>query len=208
MSTYSPLEEKINIYSHAVGVMLSAFALVFLIFKGLEAHNGIALFSYTLFGFSLIHLYMASTKYHGTFEPETRFRLKVLDHSAIYVLIAGSYTPYALITLGGTSGWILFGVTWIMAIIGIILKFSFTGRFETLSTLMYVFMGWMVVFFGKSLLAALSDQAFFWLLAGGISYTVGAIIYSIEKIKLNHAIFHIFVIGGSVGHFISIYYYV
>jgi len=208
MSIYSPLEEKINIYSHAFGVVISTFALVFLIFKGIETHNNLALISYTIFGLALIHLYMASTKYHSAIDPERRFKLKILDHSAIYVLIAGSYTPYALITLGGTDGWILFGVTWAMAIVGIVLKFFFTGRFKLLSTLMYVFMGWMVVFFAKSLLAALSVKGFYWLMAGGISYTLGAVIYSIKRIKFNHAIFHVFVLGGSFCHFISIYRFI
>jgi len=208
MSTYSPLEEKINIYSHVFGAILSTIALIFLFFKGVQSHKGLALFSYTLFGITLIQLYLASAKYHSEVEPKRRHKLKILDHSAIYVLIAGTYTPYALITIGGTSGWFLFSVIWTMAFIGIVLKLFFTGRFETFSTLMYVFMGWMVVFFAKSLLITLSSEGFYLLLAGGISYTIGAVIYSINKIKFNHAIFHFFVLGGSFGHFLSIYYFI
>lgn len=205
---YPPLEEKINTYSHIIGSFLGAAALVLLVMKSLEMNNPLAVLSFSIFGLSLITLYVASSIYHGAVSPVLRHRLKVFDHCAIYVLIAGTYAPYALVTLGGTGGWILFGSTWIMAIAGITLKLFFTGRFSTISTLLYVFMGWMIIFFIKPILAGMPAAGFYWLLAGGIAYTLGAVIYSINRISFNHAIFHIFVLLGSICHFVSIYRYV
>jgi len=205
---YSDLEEKLNIYSHLLGVFLSLIALVLLTIKALEMESNLHLVSFIIFGSSLILLYTASAKYHGQTEPQKRSKHQIFDHSAIYILIAGTYTPYALVTLSGSSGYILFGVSWLLAAIGITLKVFFTGRFNLFSTLMYVCMGWMVVFFIRPLMDSISLEGFYWLLAGGVAYTLGAIIYLIEKIKLNHAIFHVFVLAGSICHFISIYEYV
>ena len=123
-------------------------------------------------------------------------------------MIAGTYTPFALAAIGGVSGWVIFIVSWTLALIGISLKIFFTGRFKILSTSMYVLMGWMVVFFVKPLIQIISYEGFLWLLVGGILYTAGAITYSIKKIHLNHAIFHIFVLGGCIFHFISIFNYI
>jgi hemolysin III len=163
--------------------------------------------SFSIFGISLITLYSASTFYHRTQNPEQRKRLRVFDHAAIFVLIAGTYTPFTLITLVGTTGWIIFGIAWGIALIGIVLKLFFTGRFKIVSTLMYVFMGWIIVFAVKPLINNLSSDGLFWLAAGGVAYTVGAVLYSIKKIKFNHAIFHILVLIGSACHFISVYFY-
>jgi hemolysin III len=204
---YSELEEKLNVYSHLFGVFLGLIALFFLIKKALEMQSTVHVISFAIFGISLILLYTASARYHGESDPERRFKLKVFDHSAIYILIAGTYTPYALIALDGSSGYILFGVSWSMAAIGIILKVFFTGRYKLFSTLMYVCMGWMVVFFIKPLLIAFPIEGAYWLLAGGIAYTLGAVVYLIKGIKLNHAIFHIFVLAGSICHFVSIYFW-
>jgi hemolysin III len=205
---YSPLEEAINIGSHALGVILSVVALVFLVIKSSLHGDAWHIVSFSIYGVSLIILYTASTLYHGAKIPYIRRRLKVFDHAAIYVLIAGSYTPYALVTLNGKPGWILFGVSWGVASIGIILKLFFTGRFQLISTLAYVLMGWMVIFVIDDLVENLSKNGLNWLVAGGVSYTVGALIYAIPKIKLNHAIFHVFVLLGSFCHFISVYFYV
>jgi hemolysin III len=132
----------------------------------------------------------------------------VVDHATIYVLIAGTYTPFTLVTLNGWVGWTIFGVSWAMALTGITLKLFFTGRYDLFSTLMYVFMGWIVVFAIKPLINSLSAEGLWWLMAGGLAYTVGAILYSIKKIKFNHAIFHMFVLLGSFCHFVSVYWYV
>lgn len=123
-------------------------------------------------------------------------------------MIAGTYTPFTLITLSGTTtGWLIFGIIWGLAVTGIILKLFFTGRFKIVSTLMYILMGWLVVFAIKPLIANLPFEGLVWLFAGGISYTLGAILYSIKRIKFNHAIFHFFVLGGSICHFISVFFY-
>lgn len=208
MSEYSPTEERFNIISHAIGFVLSIIALILLILKASAFGNVWSTISVSIFGVSLIALYAASTLYHSATQKELRYRLKIFDHSAIYVLIAGTYTPFTLITLNGTTGWLVFGVSWGMALIGIILKLFFTGKYNFISTLMYILMGWMIVFAIKPLIDSLPFDGILWLLAGGISYTIGAILYSIERIKFNHAIFHIFVLIGSFCHFYSVYYYV
>ena len=205
---YPPFEEKINIITHGLGIILSVFAFVLLYTKGVEANSAINLFSYTVYGLSLIILYTASTIYHSSKTENVRIKLNVFDHSSIYILIAGTYTPYSLITLNGTTGWWIFATIWSFAMVGVILKLFFTGKFKILSTSMYVLMGWLIVFAIKPMMNNLSTEGLMWLLAGGISYTVGAIIYSIKKIKFNHAIFHVFVLIGSICHFISIYLYV
>jgi hemolysin III len=205
---YSPVEEKINIVSHAIGLVLSIVALVFLDVRAIQYGNAWHIVSFSIFGFSLILLYAASTYYHSAKSPELRSRLKIFDHASIYVLIAGTYTPYTLVTLNGTTGWVLFGISWGMALTGIILKLFFTGRYDLISTIMYISMGWVIVFAIKPLIQHLPLKGIFWLFAGGISYTMGAVLYSINKIKLNHAIFHVFVLVGSFCHFMSVFFYV
>ncbi|WP_430411367.1 PAQR family membrane homeostasis protein TrhA [Kordia sp.] len=205
---YSPLEEKLNILSHGLGVLLGFIALIFLVQRAFQYGETMHLVSITIYGVSIIILYLASTLYHKATKPNLRNRLRVFDHAAIYVLIAGTYTPFALITLKGTTGWIIFGTVWAFAAVGITLKLFFTGKFDKLSTAMYVFMGWIIVFAIKPLLANLSSEGLFWLFAGGIAYTIGAVLYSIRKLPFNHAIFHIFVLIGSMCHFISVYLYV
>ena len=205
---YSPIEEKINIISHAIGFILSIVALVLLVTHA-NLHGDVwHIVSFSIFGASLILLYAASTFYHNAKKPELRNRLKIIDHAAIYVLIAGSYTPFTLVTLQGTIGWVIFGTSWGLALTGIILKLFFTGKYNLISTLMYVFMGWVIVFAIKPLINNLPLEGLFWLFAGGMAYTIGAILYSIKKIKLNHAIFHVFVLMGSFSHFVSVFFYV
>lgn len=205
---YSPIEEAINVYSHAVGFILSVFATIFLLLQALEYGGGLHIFSFTLFGVSLMTLYAASTIYHKAIKPKSRQLLRVFDHSAIYILIAGTYAPFTLVTLNGLTGWIIFATSCAMATVGIILKLFFTGKYDLLSTLMYVFMGWLIIFAIKPLIENLHPDGLLWLVLGGVSYTFGAVIYSIKKIKFNHAIFHLFVLLGSICHFVSIYNYV
>ena len=205
---YSSIEEKINILSHATGFILSMVALVLLV-RHAALHGDVwHIVSFSIFGSSLILLYAASTFYHGAKKPELRNRLKVFDHASIYVLIAGTYTPFTLVTLKGPIGWAIFGISWGLALTGIILKLFFTGRYNLVSTIMYVLMGWIIVFAIKPLINNLPPEGLRWLVAGGISYTVGAILYSIKKIKFNHAIFHVFVLTGSFCHFMSVFFYV
>jgi hemolysin III len=205
---YSPTEEKLNIWSHAFGIFLSIIALVLLIIKAVQQDNIWMMISFPIFGVSLILLYLASTLYHASKEPQKRFKLKVFDHAAIYVLIAGSYTPFTLVSLNGETGWLIFSMVWVMAFTGIILKLFFTGRFKVISTAMYVLMGWLIIFYFQDLTAHLHEKGVFYLILGGVLYTIGAILYSIKKIKFNHAIFHFFVLAGSFCHFLSIYLYV
>ena len=208
MKQYSPIEEKININSHAIGFILSVVALVLLVAHASMHGDVWHIVSFSIFGTSLIILYAASTFYHSAKKPELRKRLKIIDHASIYVLVAGTYTPFTLVTLKGKLGWLIFGISWGLALTGIILKLFFTGKYNLISTSMYVFIGWIIVFAIKPLINNLPPEGFLWLLAGGISYTIGAILYSIKKIKFNHAIFHIFVLTGSFCHFISVFFYV
>ena len=213
---YSPLEEILNISSHAAGFLLSIAALGLLISRASEFGNMWHLVSFSIFGASLIVLYGASTIYHSAKHPVLRSRLRVLDHASIYVLIAGTYTPFTLVTLNApagwsgewTTGWTIFTLSWSLAVCGIILKLFFTGRFKKTSTAMYVLMGWMVVFVIEPLIENFPADGLNWLVAGGLAYTLGAVLYSIKAIKLNHAIFHFFVLAGSACHFVAIYYYV
>lgn len=187
---------------------MSIIALVLLIIKAVQQDNIWMMISFPIFGVSLILLYLASTLYHASKEPQKRFKLKVFDHAAIYVLIAGSYTPFTLVSLNRETGWLIFSMVWVMAFTGIILKLFFTGKFKIVSTAMYVLMGWLIVFYFQDLTARLHEKGVFYLILGGVLYTIGAILYSIKKIKFNHAIFHFFVLAGSFCHFLSIYLYV
>jgi hemolysin III len=208
IKVYSPEEERINILSHATGFILSLIAFVFLFIHAL-AHGGTEyIVSFIVYGLSLMVLYAASTLYHSAKNSEKKSRLKIADHSSIYVLIAGSYTPFSLVTLNGNLGWVIFGIIWASALTGIIMKFFFIGSYSIVSTIMYVLMGWVVVFAIKPLYHNLPFNGFLWLVAGGIAYTIGAILYSIKGLKFNHALFHVLVLIGSACHFISIYFYV
>ena len=205
---YSPLEEKTNIISHAIGLALSVIGTLLMLLRASGSGDILHIIGAGIFGASLIALYAASTFYHSAKDPKVRARLRINDHATIYLLIAGTYTPFTLITLKGWIGWTVFGVSWGMAVCGVVLKLFFTGRYNVLSTLMYVFMGWIIIFAIKPLVNSFPIDGLFWLIAGGLAYTTGAIIYSIKKIPFNHAIFHMFVLLGSFCHFISVYVYV
>lgn len=204
---YHPKEERLNIVSHFTGLILSVIALLLLVVKAASFGNVWHIVSFSIYGTSLIVLYLASTLYHNAKNEKVRTKLNVFDHIAIYILIAGTYTPFTLITLNGKLGWVLFGMTWGFAVLGIIFKLFYFGKYDKLSTLMYVLMGWQVVIAIKPLIANLSVGGLVWLILGGVFYTVGAIFYSRNKLKFNHAIFHIFVLLGSLSHFVSIYFY-
>lgn len=205
---YSPAEEKTNIISHAIGLLFSIVGLLLMLLRAGGSGDVMRIVGAAIFGASLIALYAASTLYHSARDPKVRSRLRINDHAAIYILIAGTYTPFMLVTLHGWIGWTMFGVAWGMALTGVILKLFFTGRYNVLSTLMYVVMGWIIIFAIKPLMNNLSSAGVAWLLAGGIAYTMGAALYGIKKIHFNHAIFHLFVLLGSFCHFIAVYSYV
>jgi len=187
--------------------LFSGVGLILLLLRALPQENPVYLVSAAVFGTSLITLYGASTLYHSAKSPVIRSRWRTVDHAAIYVLIAGTYTPFTLIILSGTVGWSVFAVSWSFAAVGITLKLFFTGRFQLLSTAMYVLMGWMIVFVIKPLIDAFAGPGMIWLFAGGIAYTVGAVLYS-TRLPYGHAIFHVFVLAGSLCHFIAVYEYV
>ncbi|RZA36646.1 MAG: hemolysin III family protein [Lysobacteraceae bacterium] len=157
-----------------------------------------------VFGVSLLLLYTASTLYHAIQHPVAKGRLKVFDHCAIYLLIAGTYTPFTLIGLRGTWGWGLFAAIWSLAIGGVVFKLFYTGRFKRLSTAIYIAMGWLIVVAIKPMLASLDAWTIGWLFAGGLFYTMGTYFYHRESIRFSHAIWHLFVIAGSVCHFVAV----
>lgn len=208
MHIYTRSEEATNIISHAIGFFLGIAALVLMVVRASLHGDAWHIVGASIFGAGLIILYAASTFYHSARKPKLRSRLRVFDHATIYVLIAATYTPFTLVTLNGWVGWLMFGFVWAFALAGIILKLFFTGRYDVLSTLMYIFMGWMIIFAAKPLVENLSTDGLTWLIAGGVAYTVGAIVYGIKQIRFNHAIFHLFVLLGSFCHFVTVYSYV
>lgn len=208
LTYYSKGEERLNVISHAVGLILSIIALILLVFYASTEGQAAHIVSFSIYGASLILLYSASTFYHYVQSPRWRRKLNVLDHAAIYVLIAGTYTPFCLVALKGWIGYTIFGVAWGMAIIGVVFKLFYTGRFDKVSTAAYVFMGWLIIFAIKPLIESLPTDGLYWLFLGGLSYTVGAVLYSIKRLKYNHAIFHIFVLLGSFSHFMAVFFYV
>ena len=157
-----------------------------------------------VFGVTLLLLYVASTLYHSIQHPAAKARLKVFDHCAIYLLIAGTFTPFTLIGLRGPWGWGLFIAIWTLAVFGVAFKLFSTGRFKLLSTVIYIAMGWLVIVAIKPMLVALDGWTLGWLLAGGVFYTLGTFFYHRETIRFSHAIWHMFVIAGSVCHFIAV----
>jgi hemolysin III len=157
-----------------------------------------------VFGATLLLLYVASTLYHAIQHPAVKGRLKVFDHCAIYLLIAGTYTPFTLIGLRGTVGWTLFAVIWVLAIAGVVFKLFYTGRFKLVSTIIYILMGWLVIFAAKPVMEALDAWTFGWLLGGGVAYTLGTFFYHHPRLPYSHAIWHLFVIAGSVCHYIAV----
>ena len=156
------------------------------------------------FGVTLLLLYLASTLYHSIQHPIAKGRLKVFDHCAIYLLIAGTYTPFTLIGLRGPWGWGLFAAIWTLAIFGVVFKLFYTGRFKKLSTLIYIAMGWLVLVAAKPMLYSLDGWTLGWLLAGGVFYTLGTVFYHRESIPYAHAIWHLFCIAGSVCHYVAV----
>ncbi|SOU85659.1 PAQR family membrane homeostasis protein TrhA [Tenacibaculum dicentrarchi] len=205
---YSNIEEKLNVLTHGFGLLLAMIALPLLILKSVFYQGFWQIASFSIFGFSLIILYAASTFYHAAKNSKIRRRLNIFDHAAIYVLIAGSYTPFCLVVLPEKTGWYLFVFVWLFALIGVILKLFFTGKFDKLSTALYLIMGWQVIFLINPLMENLPYNGLFYLIAGGVFYTIGAVLYSIKKMPYNHAIFHVFVLLGSFSHFWAIYKYV
>ena len=160
--------------------------------------------SVAVFVATLLLLYAASTLYHAAHAPRARARLKVLDHSAIYLLIAGTYTPFTIVAVRGVWGWSVFGVIWALAVAGIVFKLFFTGRFKRLSTAIYIGMGWLVIVAAVPLYQAVRPATLLWLIVGSVLYTAGTWFYHLERWPHAHAVWHLFVLGGSISHFIAV----
>lgn len=205
---YPRKEEIINIFSHALGLLLSIAALILLVIFATLEGTVWHIVSFAIYGASLVILYLASMLFHAARNPKTRKRLNVFDHASIFLLIAGTYTPFTLVTLQGAWGWSIFGVVWGLAIAGIILKLFFTGKFNFISTLLYILMGWIIVIAIVPLVRSFPFGGLMWLFAGGLFYTVGAVIFLIDKLPYNHAIFHFLVLGGSACHFVAVFNYI
>ena len=204
---YTVREEAANVATHAAGLVASIVGVVVLVYLGVVRGEVLHVASAGLYGATLVALYAASTLYHAFREPGVKRVLRVLDHCAIYLLIAGTYTPFVLVGLGGRWGWALFGVVWAMAAAGIVFKVFATGRFAVASTAAYVAMGWLGVVAIGPLVRSLPGAALAWLLAGGVAYTAGTFFYH-RKIPYSHALWHVFVLAGSVCHFVAIGLYV
>lgn len=205
---YDSKEETLNVITHGIGFILSIVALVILVVYSSRYGTARHITSFAIFGASLVVLYAASTLYHYAKNPSIRHKLNILDHSAIYVLIAGTYTPFSLVVLKGWVGWTIFGVSWGLALIGIIFKVFYFGKYDKISTIAYVLMGWVIIFAIKPLIDNFSTDGLVWLFGGGLAYTIGAILYSVKGIRFNHAIFHVFVLLGSFCHFMAVFLYV
>ena len=200
-------EEVACAITHGIGAIASVGAGAVLITLAALWGGALHVVSASIFVASLVLLYTASTLYHaipGHVFTEAKLRLRVFDHCAIYVLIAGTYTPFLLVSLNGTWGWTLFIAIWVLAAIGIVLKLFFTGRFDRLSTLGYILMGWLIVVAGRPMLEALSGFTIAWIVAGGLAYTLGTVFYLWRGLPWAHAVWHLFVLAGSVCHFVAV----
>ena len=201
-------ERLANVVTHAFGVILSIGGAVALIIASVWRGSAWHIVGSSIFATSLILLYSSSTLYHLFTTQSIKRVLRALDHSAIYVLIAGTYTPFTLVSLRGGWGWSLFGVLWGLALCGVLLKIFVIGRFPAASTTVYILMGWIGVIALKPLAAAVSVPGLLWLLAGGILYSGGVAFYLAKRLPYSHAVWHLFVLGGSVCHYGAVYLYV
>lgn len=206
-SGYSRREEFANVATHAVGVLFSIVALVLMIIYANENGDPYFIVAVSIFGATLILLYLMSTLYHSFQHPKVKHVFRVFDHSCIYLLIAGSYTPFTLVSMRGGWGWTLFGLTWGFALCGVVFKIFFTKRFNVLSTLIYIALGWLVVIAAKPVLSSVPTGGIAWLFAGGLLYTSGVVFYAWRRLPYHHAIWHLFVMAGSFCHFVAVYFY-
>lgn len=197
-------EEIANSISHGIGAALSVAALTILVMVAADVGDPWRVTTGAIYGASMIILFLASTLYHSFQEPKVKRVLRTIDHISIFLLIAGTYTPFLLVNLRGTFGWTFFIFVWGLTLLGIIFKLFFARRFDLLTTLIYLAMGWMVVFVWGRLEMAVPDIGRTFLIIGGISYTVGVIFYAWRRLKFSHTVWHVFVLGGSVCHFFAV----
>ncbi len=208
MTDRIPPEELANSVTHGIGLALSVAGFVVLLVLAVLHGSAWHIVSCSVYGSTLVCLYAASTFYHSVPSPRLKPALKVLDHSSIYLLIAGTYTPFTLVNLRGAWGWTLFGLVWGLSALGILLKVWCVDKFKVVSTTLYLAMGWLVVIAFKPLLMLVPSGGILWLLAGGVSYTAGVGFYAWRKLPYNHSIWHVFVLVGSLCHYFAVLYYV
>lgn len=205
LNFYTKGEEIANAITHGIGAVLAIVGAVFLIVFSVLSGDIYKIISFTIFGITLFLLYLGSTLYHSIPNKKVKKFLRIIDHSSIYLLIAGTYTPYVLVCLRhNKKAMAIFIAIWVIAILGIVFKFFFINKFEKLSTLLYIFMGWAVVFVVKDVWISVPHDAIIWLIVGGLFYTLGCIFFVLDKMPYNHAIWHLFVLGGSASHFFSV----
>lgn len=208
-ATYRKLtakEEIFNSITHGIGTILSIAALVLLVVHAVGKGDIWHIVSYTIFGSTLVLLYLSSTLYHSFTREKIKNLFARFDHAAIFLLIAGTYTPFLLTVLRGTLGWTLFGIIWGTAITGVIIRSIYLNRFHNLMVALYLVMGWMIVFAGRSIVKGLPSPSLLFLFLGGIFYSVGVIFYMRRNLKYAHGIWHLFVLAGSIMHFFAVIY--
>ena len=203
-----PVEEIANCVTHGIGLALSVVGMIALVALAYLYGGALHIVSGSVYGASLVTLYLASTLYHGARSPRAKQTLQVVDHCCIYLLIAGTYTPFTLVTLQGGWGWTLFGLVWGLALAGIIFRIVFGTRYRTVAIVSYVLLGWLCVIAVKPILAAVPFGALAWIAAGGLAYTSGVAFFASKRIPHNHAIWHVFVLAGSICHFVAVALYV
>ncbi|MQR84797.1 hemolysin III family protein [Bacillus megaterium] len=206
--TFTRGEEIANAITHGVGAVLSIVGLTLLIVLSSLEGTPWHVISFTIYGVTMLLLYVSSTLVHSFPEGKVKDLFEIFDHSSIYLFIAGTYTPFLFIAVKGTTGWTLFGVVWGIALAGIVFKAFFVKKFLFISTILYVFMGWMIVFAWDSLTQNIAHQGIVLLVVGGVLYTIGAVFYVWRGFRFHHMIWHMFVLGGTVLHFLAIILYV
>ncbi len=200
-------EEIANSITHGIGAALSIAALVILVVLGAKYGDAWRIVSFSVYGFTLFILYLVSTLYHSITNKRVKYFFEILDHSSIFLLIAGTYTPITLVPMRGPWGWTMFGIIWAMAIVGIIMKIFLIGKYKIFSLLVYLSMGWLIIIAFKPMLQMVPKGLIIWLFIGGLSYSLGIIFYAFKKVPYFHFIWHLFVLGGSISHFFGILLY-
>ena len=201
-------EENANTLTHALGLVLSLVGVPGLVFMAVRHGDAWHVVTCCIYGMTLVVLYLASTLYHAARAPRWKETFRIIDHACIYLLIAGTYTPFTLVTLRGGWGWTLFGLVWGFALVGIAFKVLWTGRFEFVSTTVYILLGWVALVATRPILEAFPTGCLLWLLAGGVAYTSGVVFYALDRKPYMHAAWHLFVIAGSACHYGAVMYYV
>lgn len=204
---FTKKEEVANAIIHGIGAVLSVIALITLIISASESGTAWHVTSFTIYGVTMLLLYVSSTLVHSFPQGRVKDIFEICDHASIYLFIAGTYTPFLFLVVKGALGWTLFGIVWGMALVGVVFKLFFTKKFLYLSTVLYIIMGWLIVFAWKPLVISLAPGGLVLLVIGGVLYTVGAVFYVWRMFPFHHAVWHVFVLAGTVVHFFGVFYY-